>query len=257
MNEPSESVDEPSGSVGEPTAEAARRPPRTSRTVLLLVGALLLGPLVGGGIGYGIQAARPATALPPLTPAAPPAYPAGALDPASAAAAAPKPLPIDGDLRKLLLPKPDGAQDWDYAYAESGEWETAGRIAQQHADGADNLAKLLGAGFRRAAAATWQQDGVKYLVELVQYASDSTTSAKALTLAANTAGYTPLPNGLEGGCSAPDQQQPYADNTATYYPGNAVTRRGDVVVRVTAFGDHQVDLATLCGLVQQQWERLG
>ncbi|MFE9428759.1 hypothetical protein ACFYNO_38095 [Kitasatospora sp. NPDC006697] len=247
-------MNEPAGAVTEPLPSP--RPVRTSRTVLLLVAALVLGPAIGGGIGYRIQASRPAEALPPLVPTALPAYPVGALDPK--AVTTPKPLPIDGDLRKLLLPKPDGAQDWDdFNYAVSGDWETVGQIARQRSRSADNFEQLLGAGFRRAAIAAWQQDGVKYKVELIQYASDSADSAETMAQSATASGYTTLPDGLEGGCRAPDQQDNYADETTKYYPGIAITRRGDVVVRVQAFGDHRVDLTTICGLVKKQWERLG
>ncbi|TQF04142.1 hypothetical protein E6W39_20310 [Kitasatospora acidiphila] len=242
---------------GEPAAVATPRPPvRSSRTVLLVVGALLLGPLVGGGIGYAVQAGRSATPLPALQPAELPAYPPGALDPAAAAAGSPKPLAIDGDLRKLLLPKPDGAQDWDSGFAATGDWETPGEMARWHADSARYFEKLVGSGLRRAAVTTFQKDGVKYRIELIQYQPDQAGAAVAAMRQSKVAGATDMPDGMEGAYWASNTQETYADSTETYYPGSAVTRRGDVVVGVTAFGTTQVSADLLRDLAKQQWERL-
>ncbi|MEY9949965.1 hypothetical protein [Kitasatospora sp. GAS1066B] len=111
--EPEPAAEPSAEPVAEPAAEpvADQRPWRRSRTALLLVGALLLGPLLGGGVGYAIQAQRPPTPLPPIQPVTLPSYPAVHLDPQASAAIAPKPLAIDGDLRPLLVPRPAGAQD--------------------------------------------------------------------------------------------------------------------------------------------------
>ncbi|WP_329582371.1 hypothetical protein OG500_20735 [Kitasatospora sp. NBC_01250] len=231
---------------------AARRP----RTALLLVGALLLGPLLGAGIGYAVQQHRPPTPLPALLPAAAPAYPAAHLDAQDSAAIAPRPLAIDGDLRPLLLPRPDGAQDWDdFGLADSGDWESISQIAMETGHSADNFTQLATNGFRRAAVTSWQKDGVKYRVQLVQYFSDNSYSALAAMSSMRFTG-TPFGGGMAGAYAAPATQETYADTTESFYHGRALTRRGDVVVDVEAFGTAQVSADVVRDLAKQQWERL-
>ncbi|MBB4924323.1 hypothetical protein [Kitasatospora kifunensis] len=230
--------------------------PRRPRTALLLVGALLLGPLLGGGIGYAIQQQRPPTPLPALLPVSAPAYPAGHLNAQDSAAIAPRPLAIDGDLRPLLLPKPSDAQDWDdFGIADAGDWATISELAMEYGKVADNFQQLASTGFRRAAVNTWQKDGVKYRIELIQYFSDNASSAINATLAAGVSG-TPFGDTMEGAYEAPAQQETYAETTDRFYHGRALTRRGDLLVSVEAFGDAQVNADKVRELAKQQWERL-
>ncbi|PYC76096.1 hypothetical protein C7C46_23080 [Streptomyces tateyamensis] len=258
------STDEPSPdapSAAETTdaqsATAVPGPRRAPRTAVLLVGALLLGPLLGGGLGYLVQAAGPATPLPALQPSVLPSYPAGALGSPAAAAAADKPLAIDGDLRKLLIAKPDGAADWDgFGFAEAGEYETVGQIARAQGSSATVFSRLLTAGLRRAVINTWEKDGVKYKVELMQYASDSAGSAYSRVGTESGSDTHPLPNGMEGAYYAATKPEKYSETTEEFYYGEGVTRRGDLVVRVEAFGGAQVNADVIRDLVKQQWERL-
>ncbi|MFE0460146.1 hypothetical protein ACFW1A_12950 [Kitasatospora sp. NPDC058965] len=241
----------------EPVADPAARRVRAPRTAVLLVGALLLGPLLGGGLGYAIQAAGPATPLPALQPAVLPGYPSGALGSPAAAAAADKPLPIDGDLRKLLIAKPDGASDWDdYDFADAGEYETVGQIARSKGSSDTVFSRLLTSGLRRAVINTWQKDGVKYKVELIQYFSDSAGSAYSAATSERGSDTHPFPNGMEGAYYAATKPEQYAETTENFYYGEGVTRRGDVLVRVEAFGTAQVNADAIRDLVKQQWERL-
>ncbi|MCX4747866.1 hypothetical protein OG455_20490 [Kitasatospora sp. NBC_01287] len=237
--------------------QAAPRPARRrGRIVLPLVGALLLGPLLGGGIGYAIQARRPPTPLPPLQPAAAPGYPVTRLNAQVSAALAPEPLPIDGDLRPLLLPKPDGAQDWDdFQVADPGDWESAGQLADEDGLAAKDFQELLTSGFRRAVMNCWEQNGVKYRVQLVQYFSDNSASAIQQATAARSGG-TPFADGLEGGFHADSTPSTYFETNDQFYYAAAVTRRGDLVVRVEAFGTAQVSADSVRDLAEQQWERL-
>ncbi|MGF1431434.1 hypothetical protein [Kitasatospora sp. LaBMicrA B282] len=229
------------------------------RSRVLVAGALLLGPLLGGGVGYAIQAGRPPTPLPPLRPASAPRYPAAPLEaPAASATPAPAPTPaaVDGDLRPLLLPVPAGAQAWDdYGIATPGDWESASQLARESGGSASAFETLLTAGFRRAVMTCWQQDGVKYRVQLIQYFPDRAGSAVDRVDAARRAG-TPFPDGLAGGYRAAGRPASYFESDEQFYDASAVTRRGDLVVSVTAYGSAQLPAERVRDLAEQQWERL-
>ncbi|MGK4582249.1 hypothetical protein [Kitasatospora sp. HPMI-4] len=235
----------------EPAAgpKAGRRP----RTVPLLVGALLLGPLLGAGVGYSIQAGRPATPLPSLHIAAP-EYPATPLDPAAAAEAAPKPLPIDGDLRKLLISKPDGADDWDnYGHGDGSGWLSVGSKAGSYGRADTEFRTLVHEGFRRDAMVAWTKGGNNYRVELIQFDADHADSAISWT--AGESGST-LDGTLHGTYRARTEPNHFADSTSTYYYGSATARHGDVVMMVSIYSQSQVSTDELKDIAEQQWKRL-
>ncbi len=239
-------------------AEAAPKSSRRPRTAVLLVGALLLGPLLGGGVGYAIQAGRPPTPLPPLQLSVSLKYPAGVLDPKAAAAAAPQPLSIDGDLRKLLLTKPDDAKDWNNFGYESGDgWESVGDMARSSGRSANAFKNLLQDGVRRTALAAWQKGDVKYRISLVQYFSDSSQNAIDETaLGQGSKGFQTFGGGMEGGYGAPTDVRTYAETNETFYYGYANTRRGDVMVSIEVFAPSQVNADEVKDLAKRQWERL-
>lgn len=231
----------------------ARRP----RTAVLLVGALLLGPVLGGGIGYAIQANRPPTPLPPLQLTVLPKYPSITLDAKAAADAAPKPLAIDGDLRKLLLTKPADAQDWDdYGYASGDGWETVGELARSHGNSAEQFRYLLGQGLRRTAIATWQKGTSKYRIQLMQYGPDSANGAISGVWRSDSDASTSFANGMEGGYGAPTTPHQYTDTTEQYYYGVAQARRGGVLMVIEVFSSAQVNADEVRDLAQRQWEQL-
>ncbi|WP_344444061.1 hypothetical protein [Kitasatospora nipponensis] len=248
---------------GWPAAEAVddRRPVRGSRTLLLLVAALLLGPLVGGGIGYAIQAQRPPTPLPPLQPVAQPQYPAGALSPQAAAAALPAPLSIDGDLRKLLLAKPADAQDEDgnASGATPGGWETVGEMARERGDSATEFEDLLDAGLRRTAMTGWRKGDIDYRIELIQYFSaDARSAYEAMDQAhVRNPQSVPFADGMQGSYWADPKQRTYVQTNLKFYYGGAKTRRGDVLVSVEIYSPNPVNADEARDLAKQQWERLG
>ncbi|MDH6112069.1 hypothetical protein P3T36_004954 [Kitasatospora sp. MAP12-15] len=235
-----------------PPVVRARRP----RTAVLLVGALLLGPLLGGGIGYAIQANRPPTPLPPLQLTVLPKYPSVTLDPKAAADAAPKPLAIDGDLRKLLLSKPADAQDWDDGYVSGDGWETVGELARSHGSAAEQFRYLLAQGLRRTAIATWQRGATKYRIQLMQYGPDSAAGAISGVWRSDSDASLTFANGMEGGYGAPTTPQEYTDTTEQYYYGVAEARRGGVLMMIELFSPAQVNADEVRDLAQAQWERL-
>ncbi|MER5861854.1 hypothetical protein [Kitasatospora sp. NPDC002040] len=232
---------------------APRRPLGTGR---LLLAALLVGPLLGGSIGYAVQAARPATPLPELKTVAL-QYPAVPADAADAAEAVLKPLEIDGDLRKLLVAKPDGAEAWDnYGRGDDSGWLSPGEKAMSYG-GADNyFRRLLGDGFRRDAVVAWRKGDVKWRVELIQYQSDRALSAGAATLDLEGGSVTALPGTANGLYTAPAEARTYSESTEKYYYGLASARRGDLVMRISVYSPSQVNADELKDVAKRQWERL-
>ncbi|MGC5411335.1 hypothetical protein ACPXCX_47845, partial [Streptomyces sp. DT225] len=98
--------------AAEPAVAVKRRP--RGRTALIIAAAAVLGIAGGIATGYGVQAGRAPTPLAALSQPGL-AYPAKALP----AGEVPDPLPAsqdrrvrtDGDLRKLIVPRPKGWQE--------------------------------------------------------------------------------------------------------------------------------------------------
>ncbi|GAA2249746.1 MULTISPECIES: hypothetical protein [Kitasatospora] len=236
--------------------DAGRRRPRT---VTLLAGALLLGPLLGAGVGYSIQAARPETPLPSLHVAVE-SYPATPLDPTAAAEAEPKPLAIDGDLRKLLISKPDGADDWDnYGHGDGSGWLSVGAKAGSYGGADRQFRNLVHGGFRRDAMVAWTKGGNNYRVELIQFDEDHVSSAVDWAQG-DTGSGTGIDGTLDGTVHgtylARTQQDHFADSTTTYYFGSATARRGNVVMVVSIYSQSRVSADELKDIAEQQWKRL-
>ncbi|MDH6577451.1 hypothetical protein [Kitasatospora sp. MAP5-34] len=246
-SEPSESA-EPS----EPAEPAAARRPRTAR---LLVAALLLGPLVGGGVGYAIQAGRPRTPLPALRVGAP-QYVATVVDGKGAVDAGPKPLNIDGDLRKLLISKPADADDMTDGLGADSGWASVGDVALTYTDADVRFREMLFTGFRRDAIASWKKNDTVYRVELVQY--DATHVAEAVNAVSSNvpADSHPLDGTVDGTYDAPSTPSTYSETHEQYYYGKASARRGDVIMRVSIYSPNQVNADELKDIAERQWERL-
>ncbi|MQS13088.1 hypothetical protein F7Q99_12525 [Streptomyces kaniharaensis] len=231
--------------------DRAPRAPRRPRPVLLAVSGLVLGALVGGGIGYAIQAHRPPTPLPPLQ-VARPSYPAGAVDPTAFAADQPRPLAIDGDLQKLLVTAPDGSIPWG-DYPDKPSWLSVGEIAERRGDSTREFKDLNSRGFRRAVEVDWKKDDVKYRVTLVQFTPDRASEAK---VRASLYHLQPFADGANGGYKIEDEPRHWAESTEQYYYGHALAQRGTVVMEVEAFGTKPVNPDVVKDIAKQQWERL-
>lgn len=61
---------------------------------------------------------------------------------------------------------------------------------------------------------------------------------------------------MDGGYRATSTPETYFETTDQFYFAQAITRRGDLVVRVEAFGTTQMTADTVRDLAKQQWERL-
>ncbi|GGU99497.1 hypothetical protein GCM10010495_07600 [Kitasatospora herbaricolor] len=227
---------------------------RRPRPVLLLTSALVLGLLLGGGVGYAIQAGRPPTPLPPLQVALP-GYPAAVLDAAAAAEAAPKPLAIDGDLRKLVLERPGGTDAWG-DNPDVPSWITVGELAERTGNAKRTFADFNRDGFRRAAGVDWKQGETRYRVTLLQYGPDDADRALAEARGMHGAAATKFADGVNGGYQVESEPENWAESTEKYYYGSAVARRGTVVMEIEVFAPQPVDAAALKDLAKKQWERL-
>ncbi|MGY0466600.1 hypothetical protein ACW14Y_41035 [Kitasatospora sp. cg17-2] len=238
--------------AGPAVAPAAPRGPRRPRPVLLLVCGLVLGTVAGSGVGYAIQSGRPPTPLPRLQVALP-TYPSEVVDPTAAAAAAPSPLAIEGDLRKLLVTAPSGSKPWD-DQPETPSWITVGELADRSKGAADIFRALNQQGFRRAAAVAWRQGGLDIQVTLTQFKADF--ASKADNARWNKGEYEPFAPEANGGFRIENTPAYWAETTDQYYLGLAVAQRGTVLMEVRVFGTKPVDAEVVKNLARQQWERL-
>ncbi|MFJ8623496.1 hypothetical protein ACIRD3_11705 [Kitasatospora sp. NPDC093550] len=235
------------GDLLEGGPERAPRAPRRPRPVLLAACGLVLGTLVGGGVGYGVQAQRPATPLPPLQ-VARPSYPAGTVDPAALAAEQPAPLAIDGDLTKLLLTAPEGSTPWG-DNPDKPSWASIGEIAEHSGNAAFAFRDLASRGFRRAAEVDWKKDDTRYRIMLTQFTAEHADEAKSST-------WLPFADGANGGYKVETTARHWAESTDQYYYGEAVAKRGSLQMTIEVFGTQMVSADVLKDLAKRQWERL-
>ncbi|MFF3981989.1 hypothetical protein [Streptomyces sp. NPDC001828] len=150
---------------------------RRGRTTLIVAGAAVLGVLAGTVTGYVVQYQRQPTPLGPLaqrnlaesrtTPADTRTTPRTV----SANRWSEKP---DGDLRHLLLPKPDGAKTEVEPGYRDLEMTAAGYMYPDRA-----FPHLLDEGFRRSVTTSWSRDGRVFVtVRLTQFADDTAVKSR-------------------------------------------------------------------------------
>ncbi len=235
-------------------AEPARRRRRFGAGALFLT-AVLAGPVIGAAVGYAIQSFRPPTPLPPLT-APKPTYPAERVDAAALAAAGPPPLNIDGDLRRLLIDRPAGSTD--RTDGDGDGWLSAADRAETFGDSEDTFVETLGNGFRRAATVRWKSGDDTYRVMLVQYVPESVVKAITGMGPSGTSGMdvSKFPGNDESVLLVAKQPYTYARSTETYYYGEAIARKGTVLMTVQVYAKNPVDRAQLEDIAKRQWERL-
>ncbi|MEW1903579.1 hypothetical protein [Streptomyces sp. NPDC086147] len=158
---------------------AARPRRRVLRTVGLIAVAAVIGLVGGTAVGYGVQAQREPTALPPLNQpglAQPKPLPKGQKA---------KPLPASedlrakarGDLRKLLLPKPAGARNADAA--DTDGWMDVSAFTSMFDRPSGALDHQIGLGLRRVAVASWATGEHREVdVRLIQYRANDVLGAQ-------------------------------------------------------------------------------
>ncbi|MFJ8040254.1 hypothetical protein ACIRBX_07050 [Kitasatospora sp. NPDC096147] len=253
-----EALDAPEALGTQEASESAEPagPRRRVPTAVLLLAALLVGPLVGGAVGYAVQNGRPPTPLPALVVPSP-VYPTAPADPNAVAEAAVTPLKIDGDLRTLLVPRPDGTKEWDDGFWSNTGWHSVGEKAYGVGDSAAYFRELLLTGFRRDAVVGWEKNDVQWQVELIQYHSDKARSAQREAEDFEPDGVPlPLPDITGGLYMVPEKPRTYVQSTEKYYYGLASARRGDLVMRISVYSPSPINRDELTSVAKQQWERL-
>ncbi|PLW66078.1 hypothetical protein GQS52_11045 [Streptomyces sp. SCUT-3] len=231
----------------------------------MIASAAALGVLAGAATGYGIQWQRPPTPLPPLA--------GEALKYPKKPAASTKPLSADedhlvvtdGDLRKLLLPKPGGAE----VDERTGErvWKSAAEYADGFRSPAWMFTEVLDKNLRRVAHSAWTEkgDGMWVNIDLVQFReTDNGMSARMHFGAqkrympqeehAGNVG-TALPGTFDGRVffrDAPVIEPGYLPR----YEARALARRGDIVMDIVFNGTKPIDRKAAMDIAARQLERL-
>ncbi|MYZ35782.1 MULTISPECIES: hypothetical protein [unclassified Streptomyces] len=244
-----------------------RPPRRRGRTALLIAAAAVLGIVAGTATGYAVQADRAPTPLPML---AQPglAYPAKSLsegkEPEPLSAEEDSQVRTDGDLRKLLLPRPSGARDNFAPWAMDG-WLSLDEYARDFDEPDYMFEDLSGGGFRRAAGASWEQGGYRETnIYLVQFRADWFLGATDHVKGQQA--YMPR---SENGAGNPGDPIKGSSNGRYYiydvereagylpqYHARALAQRGDVMLDISIFDTEPISKKDIRTLAERQLERL-
>ncbi|MFF6887563.1 hypothetical protein ACFY9F_30760 [Streptomyces sp. NPDC012421] len=264
--EPAQNTPAPVPDPGpEPPARPAPRRRRTARTVGLIAIAAVIGLVGGTAVGYSIQADREPTPLPPLN---------------QPGLAYPKPLPkgqkqkrlpaaedrqakAQGDLRKLLVPKPAGAKEDEYAEDVDG-WMTVDTFAAMFENPGEALEEQLDLEIRRVAATSWTTGEHKRThIRLIQYRSAAVLGAQEFAEGqhaylpdedwADEDG-TPIKGSTDGRSYVfpVDRKPGYLD----LYEARAVFHRGDIAVEIFITDTKKISGKEIRSLAERQLGRL-
>ncbi|MFG1810967.1 hypothetical protein [Streptomyces sp. NPDC049040] len=234
------------------------RPMARGRLTLIVAAAAVLGVLAGAAAGYQVQRGRTPTALPPLVGAAP-------AQPAGAAPARPAPKVADdrdaiyeGNLLKLLLPTPKGAEE-----QERG-WLTQADEADNYDDAATVFTDLGEHGYRRGVSARWSVGKAKFTdtsITLTQYRDDVTPYTSEVLRGSEYAdgahqSYgTPVPDSVDG--EVRPSAEPYDEGDGLkVYVGSGKARVGNIFVEVFVSGVRPVSRNAVLSVITKQLERM-
>ncbi|MEU9605123.1 hypothetical protein [Streptomyces sp. NPDC048057] len=219
--------------------------------------------MVGGtAVGYGVQAEREPTPLPALSQPGL-TYPAKPLAadrrPAALTAAEDHQVKTEGDLRKLLLPKPAGARSVDAEWLDEGEMDLQS-YAQWFESPQRAVADLLARDMRRGAGARWTKGEREWSVNLVQFENYEGASM----FMDSQDNYMPgLTGGDEGDLlSYTEQGRTYihaVKKNAGYkplYQARALVQRGNIMADIHLYDTEPIGKKEIGTLARQQWERL-
>ncbi|MFE9259215.1 hypothetical protein [Streptomyces sp. NPDC006879] len=167
----------------------------------------------------------------------------------------------DGDLRKLLAPKPQGAR---YEGASEGRWVSIVEFAAEAESPTRMFRYLSNSGLRRIASRQWRQGAGTYVtIRLIQFRP--TSDHRALDFVEEQSGYTRESSG-EGDAGEPIPGSRngtvwvYGDDTLggrPYYRAKALAWRGDVAMEIwLASVDGPISPKEAMSVAKEQWERL-
>ncbi|WP_328707672.1 hypothetical protein [Streptomyces mesophilus] len=239
----------------------ARPKRRRGRTTALIFAAALLGVAGGTAVGYTVQAERKPTPLPALS-QQDLAYPEKSSATAKDAGGRHK---ADGDLRKLLLPRPSGYRDASFATFEGGTlsddgWMTVRSYIREFEEPPRMLEHLNSIGVRRIAAADWERGSRFVAIRLVQFGKDGV--AGAVENAADRMYYLETDGTdrgeFRGSVDGRWAQMP-VEREAGYLPvyhAQAAAFRGDVMVEVHIFDTKPVSKKDIRSFAERQVGRL-
>lgn len=245
--------------------QSAARRPRRGRLPLLLASAALLGIVAGVATGYTVQAARKPTALPPLSQHTV-KYPKKRLSADEVTPVGVKHdhrAKTDGDLRKLLVPKPKGAGKVDLFLVGDG-WVSLAAYAQQYQKPDRMFRSLSEEHVRRIASRSWRQHGLDVSVQLIQFRDHSIRHAAQFAIGQQVYMHRDDFAGYEGkDLPGSGAGRYWGDHTADRHPGylpmytaRAVARRGNLVMDVHIYDIHPISEKTIRTVAEKQLERL-
>ncbi|MFF0450417.1 hypothetical protein ACFYT4_29215 [Streptomyces sp. NPDC004609] len=260
----------PVAAVTEPGPQVPPAPARTRRrgaTALLIAVAAVIGVVAGTAVGYGVQAEREPTPLPALS-ARNLTYPAKPLADdkrrAPLSAAEDRQVRTDGDLRKLLLPKPPGERVSDKKW-RNGAWVDPPAFVMYFDDPSYMLGELLEDDIRRIAGTEWKTGNRETQLYLVQFRG----ARGAQEFIAGQQSY--MGEDYEESSGAGNEGDPVkgsgngryylyeVQREAGYLPfyrARALVQRGDIAIVIDVYGAKAISKKTIRTLAERQLERL-
>lgn len=161
----------------------------------------------------------------------------------------------DGDLRKLLLKRPSGAQDPENTVGSDGWLDVAG-YAELFTEPDEALGYQIREEFRRAAVTNWSQGTLDVAVTLVQYRQEvnlgaSDAASDGYYYADDTAGTHSWAIPGTGDGMAYVHGEEYDE-----YSAEAHAWRGDVAMEIWLYDIKPIPKKTIMDLAERQMERL-
>ncbi|CAM5453901.1 hypothetical protein SNARM312S_00949 [Streptomyces narbonensis] len=223
--------------------------------------AAVLGLVGGTATGYGIQAEREPTPLPALNQpdlAYPKPLPKGQ-EPEPLSAAEDRQVKANGDLRKLLLPRPKGAR----ADGVDG-WQSLPEYVTDFTRPGGALEEQLESGIRRIATRSWRTGELKSVtINLIQYRPGSLIGAQDYVEGQQLIATRELGAGAEGvevkGSGngryfvyPVHRRAGYLD----YHQARAFIQRGDIAIEILMSDQRKIAEKEIRSLAERQLERL-
>ncbi|WP_343245918.1 hypothetical protein [Streptomyces sp. SID5785] len=219
----------------------------------------MLGAVAGVCTGYTVQADRDPDPLPPLAQQAM-TQAGGGKPPEKLSAAQDRRVRTDGDLRKLLLPRPAGTQKAD---ADQGWLDQYGYA--EYFKAPDAMFEELSRGsYRRAALSVWEKGNALTEIHLVQFRDDKELGSRDFLT-----GQQSYMGGSKW-AGNPGEAVPGSDTGRLYvydhpqtkagylplYTSRALAARGDIVMDIWMYDSKPIPKKTAMALAERQLERL-